>query len=66
MSYANPDALVETDWLAAHLADSNVKVLDASYHLPGTNRDAELEFKEQQRGPALEIQTFQRALQLPS
>ena len=46
MSYANPDALVETNWLAANLSDSNVKVLDASYHLPGTNRDAELEFED--------------------
>ena len=46
MSYANPDALVETDWLAANLSDPKVKVLDASYHLPGTGRDAETEFED--------------------
>lgn len=46
MTYVNPDALVETDWLAAHLDDPTVKVLDASYHLPGTGRDAETEFEE--------------------
>ena len=46
MSYANPDALVETDWLAESLYDPKVKVLDASYHLPGTNRDAEAEFED--------------------
>lgn len=45
MSYINPDALVETDWLAAHLSDPKVKVLDASFHLPGTGRDAETEFE---------------------
>ncbi len=46
MSYVNPDALAETDWLAAHLSDPKVKVLDASYHLPGTGRDAETEFED--------------------
>ncbi len=46
MTYANPDALVETEWLAAHLGDPNVKVLDASFHLPGTGRDAETEFSQ--------------------
>lgn len=45
MSYVNPDALVETTWLAANLSDPKVKVLDASYHLPGTGRDAETEFE---------------------
>jgi thiosulfate/3-mercaptopyruvate sulfurtransferase len=44
VTYVNPDALVETDWLAAHLYDPKVKVLDSSYHLPGTGRDAETEF----------------------
>ncbi len=44
MTYVNPDALVETDWLAANLSDPKVRVLDSSYHLPGTGRDAETEF----------------------
>lgn len=29
------DPLVSTDWLAAHLNDANVKVVDASFKLPG-------------------------------
>lgn len=33
-SYARPDALVSTEWLAAHLADPRVRVLDASYKQP--------------------------------
>ncbi|MEX2615023.1 MAG: 3-mercaptopyruvate sulfurtransferase [Alphaproteobacteria bacterium] len=46
MTYANPDALIETGWLASHLNDPHVKILDASYHLPGTGRDAETEFTQ--------------------
>ena len=46
MTYVNPDALVETQWLAANLSDPKVKVLDSSYHLPGTGRDAETEFSD--------------------
>lgn len=29
------DPLVSTEWLAAHLGDANVKILDASFKLPG-------------------------------
>jgi thiosulfate/3-mercaptopyruvate sulfurtransferase len=29
------DPLVSTEWLAAHLQDSRVKILDASFKLPG-------------------------------
>src|ERR1700757_3119167 len=29
------DPLVSTEWLAAHLKDANVKVVDASFKLPG-------------------------------
>ena len=35
MPYARPDALVSTDWLAAHLNDPNIRVVDASFKLPG-------------------------------
>jgi thiosulfate/3-mercaptopyruvate sulfurtransferase len=28
MTYANPDALVETDWLAEHLQDQNIRVIE--------------------------------------
>jgi len=46
VTYANPDALIETPWLAEHIGDPSVKVLDASFHLPGTGRDAETEFSQ--------------------
>lgn len=32
---ANKDPLVSTEWLAAHLNDANVKVIDASFKMPG-------------------------------
>ena len=28
------DPLVSTEWLAAHMGDANVKILDASFKLP--------------------------------
>lgn len=45
MTYANPDAVVSTAWLADNLSDPKVKVLDASYHLPNVDRDADAEFE---------------------
>jgi thiosulfate/3-mercaptopyruvate sulfurtransferase len=35
MPYARPEALVGSDWLAAHLADPHVRVVDGSFKLPG-------------------------------
>ena len=35
MTAAAHDPLVSTDWLAAHLNDANVKIVDASFKLPG-------------------------------
>jgi thiosulfate/3-mercaptopyruvate sulfurtransferase len=35
MSYANPDALVSTEWLAARLSDPSVALLDGTWYLPG-------------------------------
>src|ERR1700721_2530471 len=35
MPYAHPEALVSTEWLAAHLADPHVRILDASFKKPG-------------------------------
>jgi len=35
MPYAHPEALVSTDWLAAHLADPHVRILDSSFKQPG-------------------------------
>jgi thiosulfate/3-mercaptopyruvate sulfurtransferase len=44
MSYAHPEALVGTDWLAAHLADSEVRILDASYKQPGITPTARADY----------------------
>jgi len=35
MPYAHPDALVSTEWLAAHLDDPYLRVVDSSFKLPG-------------------------------
>ncbi|WP_225773390.1 3-mercaptopyruvate sulfurtransferase [Inquilinus sp. Marseille-Q2685] len=40
------NTIVSTAWLADHLDDPDVRVVDATYHLPGTNRDAAAEFAE--------------------
>jgi thiosulfate/3-mercaptopyruvate sulfurtransferase len=34
-TYAHPEALVETDWLAEHLNDPNLRTLDGTFTLPG-------------------------------
>ena len=34
MPYANPDSLVSTEWLAAHLEAPDVRVVDGSFTLP--------------------------------
>ncbi len=39
-----PGALVEADWLHEHLADEGLLILDCSWHLPGTGRDAQREW----------------------
>ena len=38
------DPLVSTAWLAEHLEDPGVRVLDASWFMPGTPRDANAEY----------------------
>lgn len=44
MEYANPDALVSTDWLAEHLDDPNLRVIDASHAMPSMDMDARAEY----------------------
>jgi thiosulfate/3-mercaptopyruvate sulfurtransferase len=46
MNYKHPEALVETGWLAQHLQAPDVRVVDASWHMPGSGRDAWAEFQE--------------------
>ncbi|HZW72920.1 MAG TPA: 3-mercaptopyruvate sulfurtransferase [Caldimonas sp.] len=38
------DALVATDWLAAHLRDADLRVVDGSWHMPQAKRDPRAEF----------------------
>lgn len=40
----DPRTLVSTDWLAAHLKDPDLRVLDASWYLPDAGRDAKAEY----------------------
>jgi len=44
MPYARPDALVSTDWLAAHLDDPHVRIVDASFKLPGITPTARQDY----------------------
>ena len=44
MPYARPEALVSTEWLAAHLADPHVRVLDSSYKQPGVTPTARQDY----------------------
>jgi thiosulfate/3-mercaptopyruvate sulfurtransferase len=44
MPYAHPEALVTTEWLAAHLDDPHVRVVDASFKLPGITPTAREDF----------------------
>lgn len=40
----DPKTLVSTDWLAAHLKDPDLRVLDASWYLPDDGRDPRGEY----------------------
>ncbi len=40
----DPRTLVSTDWLAAHMKDPDLRILDASWYLPGAGRDARAEY----------------------
>ena len=37
---------VSTDWLDAHMGDPNLRVIDASWHLPTSPRKGDVEFRE--------------------
>lgn len=40
----DPKTLVSTDWLAAHLKDPDLRVLDASWYLPSVGRNPKSEY----------------------
>lgn len=46
MSSLSDDVLVPTAWLAEHLNESDLKVIDGSWYLPAENRDPRAEFAE--------------------
>ena len=45
MTSSDPQLLVSTDWLAAHLSAPDLRILDASWYLPGSDRDPRAEFE---------------------
>lgn len=44
MTHDDPKTLVSTEWLALHLKDPDLRILDASWYLPNMNRDAKAEY----------------------
>ncbi|MEM9351351.1 MAG: 3-mercaptopyruvate sulfurtransferase [Pseudomonadota bacterium] len=42
---SNPQQLVSTLWLADHLKDPDLRILDASWYLPAMDRDAKAEYE---------------------
>jgi thiosulfate/3-mercaptopyruvate sulfurtransferase len=40
-----PEALVSTEWLAAHLTDPAIKILDCTWHHPSTNLDGRTQYR---------------------
>ena len=44
MPYAHPEALVSTEWLAAHLDDPHLRVVDCSFKLPGITPTARADY----------------------
>lgn len=42
----DPRTVVSTDWLAAHLDDPDLRIVDASWHMPASGRDAQAEYRD--------------------
>ncbi|MFT5785136.1 MAG: thiosulfate/3-mercaptopyruvate sulfurtransferase [Ascidiaceihabitans sp.] len=42
----DPKTLVSTDWLAKHIKDPDLRILDASIYLPGVDRNGRAEYEE--------------------
>ncbi|WP_323007378.1 3-mercaptopyruvate sulfurtransferase [Pseudorhodobacter sp.] len=40
----DPKTLVSTEWLAQHINDPDLRIIDASWHMPATGRDAKAEY----------------------
>jgi thiosulfate/3-mercaptopyruvate sulfurtransferase len=53
MPYANPNALVSTDWLATHLDAPDLRVVDGSFTLPGVTPTAQELYRQRHISRAL-------------
>lgn len=47
MTFDDPKTLVSTDWLAAHQKHPDLRILDASWHMPSENRSGRDEYDQQ-------------------
>lgn len=45
MAQSDPKTLVSTQWLAEHLKNPDLRLIDASWYLPGTPRDPRAEYE---------------------
>lgn len=45
-TYAHPESLVSTAWLAANLTQPDLRIVDATYYLPMQNKNAKAEYLE--------------------
>ncbi len=46
MAMDDPKTLVSTEWLARHLKDPDLRILDASWYLPAMERDPKAEYEQ--------------------
>jgi thiosulfate/3-mercaptopyruvate sulfurtransferase len=46
MPHDDSKTLVSTEWLAAHLKDPDLRVIDATYYIPGDHQNAQEEYNE--------------------
>src|SRR5271168_178541 len=44
MTSADPAALVSTEWVAAHLSDPDLRILDCTWHHASTNLDGRTQY----------------------
>ena len=44
MPYAHPEALVSTEWLALHIAEPHIRILDGSFKQPGVTPTARQDY----------------------
>src|ERR1700752_2231020 len=45
MTYAHPESLVSTEWLAQHLDAPDLRVVDASWYLPAQGKNGRVEYE---------------------